>query len=272
MFYDTSAWRRDPRDESDKAAGLCVLTSSEGKRLIAQGVAALPEVRAAMNRGRIVIPRTTTNAFVAEELTGQKLDKYHFACGVIAQGEMTAVEGHENSHSLVLIDGRLARPDLHAKDVLMEFERRDVLIKSANAIDMAGNAGVLVYDLDGGSMGRMLTVAIRGSTHIVPTGLEKLVPSVIEASHRCGKLRWRHNPGQDVGFLLLQNSHVVTEIQALAILSGVNATLVAAGGVDGSEGAVVLALEGRVGAIDTAFAIINKIKGEPPITAGPDQH
>ena len=69
-------------------SALVVLTSSESKRLVAKGVAALPEVRQALQEGFVIIGRGTTNAFVAEELTGGKIEnKGHYAAGFIVDGE-----------------------------------------------------------------------------------------------------------------------------------------------------------------------------------------
>ena len=59
---------------------------------------------------------------------------------------------------------------------------------------------------------------------------------------------------------------VVTEIQAFAILAGVRAYHLASGGVGGSEGAVVLALEGDEKRVEKAFELVKSIKGEPPVT------
>lgn len=59
---------------------------------------------------------------------------------------------------------------------------------------------------------------------------------------------------------------VLTEIQALAVLAGVKATHVGSGGVGGSEGAVVLSVEGEESCVDKAFALVKAIKGEPPVT------
>jgi hypothetical protein len=58
---------------------------------------------------------------------------------------------------------------------------------------------------------------------------------------------------------------VVTEIQALAFLAGVRARQVASGGVSGSEGAVVLLLEGSQENLDAAVELVEWIKGEPRI-------
>jgi hypothetical protein len=62
----------------------------------------------------------------------------------------------------------------------------------------------------------------------------------------------------------------LTEIQALALLAGVEATHVASGGVGGSEGAVVLSIEGEESRVEKAFELVKSIKGEPPVGM-PDQ-
>ena len=64
-----------------------VLTVSESKRLIAKGVAALPEVRRAMEEGMVVVATGTTNAYVLEELWGREFDKRRYRSGVTAPKE-----------------------------------------------------------------------------------------------------------------------------------------------------------------------------------------
>ena len=51
------------------------LTPAESKRLIAMGVAALPEVKRALREGIVIVAVGTTNARVAEELLGRKIDR-----------------------------------------------------------------------------------------------------------------------------------------------------------------------------------------------------
>ena len=58
-----------------------MLTPAESKRLIARGVAAYDRVRRALKSATIVVCKGTTNAYVAEELTGQKIDKARFVTG-----------------------------------------------------------------------------------------------------------------------------------------------------------------------------------------------
>jgi len=65
---------------------LVVLTSSECKRLIGMGVAALPEIKMALKSGLIVIIKGTTNSYVAEEILGKPIDKANFRRGVVLPG------------------------------------------------------------------------------------------------------------------------------------------------------------------------------------------
>ncbi len=64
-----------------------VLTVAESKRLIAKGVAALPEVQQAMTERTVVVTKTTTNAYVLEELWGKKIDKRAYRIGVTTPKE-----------------------------------------------------------------------------------------------------------------------------------------------------------------------------------------
>ena len=59
--------------------------------------------------------------------------------------------------------------------------------------------------------------------------------------------------------------HDVTELDALAILAGVDATHVASGGIAGSEGAVLVTIEGTEQQVQRAYEIVNGIKGEPAV-------
>jgi hypothetical protein len=58
---------------------------------------------------------------------------------------------------------------------------------------------------------------------------------------------------------------VITEVEALGILAGVEARMIAGGGIGGSEGAVVLLIEGTSKSLDKAWKILESVKGEAPI-------
>jgi hypothetical protein len=71
--------------------------------------------------------------------------------------------------------------------------------------------------------------------------------------------------GPWVALMPVAGARVVTEVQALGRLAGVHAVQLASGGVGGSEGAVVLALEGSDATVKRAFALAQSVTGEPPI-------
>jgi len=245
--------------------GIAVLTPAESKRLIAAAVASLPEVQRALRRGRIIVAGGTTNAYVAEALTGEAVHKFWYTAGRIAHGKLGSNEGARRIPPVVLVRGK--RVNRAPAEVLEAFTRDDVFIKGANAVDPSGMAGVLMGDARGGTIGAALGILkARGSHLVVPVGLEKLVPSVAAASGVCGQGVFRYAIGDPVGFMPLVGAKVVTEIEALRFLFGLEAVLVASGGVAGSEGAVVLAMEGPEAALRRAFRFLEeKVKGEPPV-------
>jgi len=243
---------------------LAVLTSAESKRLIARGVAALPEVKQALGTGRLIIANGTTNAFVAEELLGIAVPKLRYAAGIVAHGKLAVTETAQRLLPYVSVQGR--RVNISWEAVLREFEAGDVFIKGANAIDHHGFAGVLVGSPEGGTIGASLGIlSARGCHLIVPVGLEKLVPSVMEAARHTGIGRIQRASGFPAALVPLPTARVITEIQALNLLAGVRVWHVASGGIAGSEGAVVLVIEGEQPEVEKAFSLIESIKGEPPV-------
>jgi len=252
---------------SHPVSALVSLTPSESKRLIARAVAQLPEVAHARREGWIIIARGTTNAFVAEEIMGLKLEnKHEYTRGSIVHGELNANHSREGVSNYVLHNG-VVEP-VKANEAIHDFTHCDVFIKGGNAVDPTGEAAVLAGDWEAGTVGYSLTILLaRASSLIVPIGLEKLIPSVAQASPKCGVLRPKYSTGLSCALVPLVNGKVVTEIQAFAILGGVRATQVAAGGFGGSEGTVTLVLEGAEAAIETAFNLVKSIKGEPNLPA-----
>ena len=112
-----------------------------------------------------------------------------------------------------------------------------------------------------------MSLTARDANLIVPVGLEKMVPSVIDGSDVTGVYNYRYSTGRPVVLIPLVKAKVVTEIQALPILFGVGATMVGAGGIGGSEGTVVLVIEGDEATVDKAFSYIKSIKGEEQVPA-----
>ena len=61
--------------------------------------------------------------------------------------------------------------------------------------------------------------------------------------------------------LLLCEGKVVTEIKAIELLTGASAIPIAAGGIDGAEGAITLVISGEDKQVKKAIAYIEEVKG-----------
>ena len=223
---------------------------------------ALPEVKRALENGWFVVSRGITPSYILEELTGQDYDTANCTAGIVTEGRMASVLEDDRLGPWVFKDGTL--DETPAPVVLDQFTAYDVSVKGANAVDPDGNIGVFAADKAGGTVGGIWpTITARGAHWVAPVSLERLIPSVIEAARHCGNHLWDYTMGQSAGFMPVVNALVVTEIQAIELLTGVTAVHVGSGGVAGSEGAVILALEGEHDVVLKAFELIEAIKGEP---------
>lgn len=261
MFYPVEV---EKTSGAEARQGVVVLNPSESKRLIARAVAGLPEVRQAHADGRLAVTGGSTNALVLEELTGEKVAPHSYSIGMVADGLLTTSVADDRVPSRFFVKGEIVQ--MEARDFYKTLERGDVVVKGANAVDDSGNAGVLVGNETGGTIGALMGIAcVRGIPLVIPVGLEKLVPSVAEAAAGWGQLTLDYAMGLSCWLTPVTTGLVVTEIQALGLLAGVRARLVAAGGIGGSEGAVVLLLEGREENLNEAVEVVGKVKGEPRI-------
>jgi len=263
MFYNTEIYRASmPVLRDDRTHALVNILPREGKRLIAKGVLALPEVQRVLNKGWFIVSRGITPSYILEELTEQNYDTANCTAGIVTNGRMASVLEEDRQGPWVFKDGKLN--ETPAPVALDDFTAKDISIKGANALDMEGNIGVFAADKAGGTVGGIWpTLTARGAHWIAPVSLERLIPSVVEAAKHCGNHLWDYTMGQAAGFMPVVNATVVTEIQALEILTGVTAVHVGSGGVAGSEGAVILALEGEKEIVLEAFELVESIKGEP---------
>ncbi|MFC1917902.1 hypothetical protein ACFLXH_04540 [Chloroflexota bacterium] len=268
MFYEHPSFKFKKSQGVHLESAIVVLNPAASKRLIAKAIAKLPEVKAALNKGTVVIGWGTTTAYVVEEILGMTIDyKTDFASGVVCNGELNSVHPEIKIMPFVLKDGKPS--DIHQKTALDEFMPEDVFIKGANSVDLNGDIGILVAAQHGGSISHAwFAVAGRGSHFICPVGLEKLIPSVRDAANKCCFYRYKYSTGVPVSQVAFQNAKVVTEIQAVQILTGADATHVASGGIAGSEGAITLVLEGEAQALEEAFELIKGIRTEPPLPPG----
>lgn len=241
------------------------LTPAESKRLIAKAVVEMEEVKLAKEKAYIILAGGTTNGFIAQELLKEKIEPQRFTAGTNICGLLCVTSANDrHPFPIILERGAVSKKDFKA--ALEDFSIHTVFIKGANAIDPQGNVGIITAGWDGGTVGNSLGILTStGLRYVVPVGLEKLIPSVPEAVASVGSKIFDYSLGANFGMFLLSNANVVTEIRALKILANVNAKLVAAGGIGGSEGSVVLVAEGAGPDVKKVISLVESIKGEKPV-------
>lgn len=243
------------------------LTPSESKRLIAKGVKALPSIQKALTDHHIILTGGTTNGFIVEELLGETIErKSTYTVGIIRDGRTAITPAEDRIPPFVIQKGKAKDRDFHWKSYLPELEPGDIFIKGGNAVDHTGLAAVLASDNMGGTIGAGWGPLMqRGIELVVPIGLEKLIPDVREAVEFMAGHLVDEALGEKVMLMPMLGATVVTEITALEILYKVKAKCIASGGVDGSEGAIVLVIDGGENEVRKALEGINSVKGEPEV-------
>ncbi len=238
-----------------------VLTVAESKRLIAKGVAALPEVIQAMEERTVVVATGTTNAYVLEELWGKKIDKRAYRSGITTpkEPERDPKEQPEKIADKVFIKGKVA-DEYDRITIGPDLKKGDIYIKGANVINYVDDvAGILIGGKDGATIGKTIGHIIGKQVNlIIPIGLEKLTYEDINGLHLLASEEDFEGPRMwpVVGT-------IVTEIEALGILTGVDTYLYSAGGIAGAEGAVRLLVEGTEEEVKETLELVESIKGEP---------
>lgn len=237
------------------------LTPPESKRLIAKAISKMDIVKNALERGIILIAFSTTNSYVLEEISGRKIDKEKYCSGFVkGEGTSTNLSSYM-SKEVAIISGKMEYLD-NSKEIIKKMSNKDIFIKSANAIDPSGYAGVFVSESDSGELGHVIGhIYARKINFLIPTGLEKLIFDVRAALNAAGQREYRYSMKLPVSVFPIEGE-IITEIEALKILFDVNATLIGAGGVGGAEGSVTLVMEGIEDKIKRAFEYVRSIKGE----------
>ena len=244
------------------------LTPAESKRLIARAVVQMEEVQEALEKAYVILPGGTTNGFIAQELVGLDVAPQAFTAGTSTKGVLCVTPTDERDDNIPLILYKGERVQRTMQEAFDDFHLETVLIKGGNAVDRQGNVGIVTSGFDGGTVAAAIgTMTSTGMRFIFPVGLEKLVPSVPEAARWCGAKTFDYTLGANFGMYCLSNGLVVTEIEALDVLAGVEVCHISSGGIGGSEGAVVVAAQGDEAAVKKAIAAVESVKGEPPVAA-----
>ena len=184
------------------------LSKRQSMRLIARGVAELPEVKLALQSGKIFIARGNTNRYVLEELTGIK--EKNFAIGYIKNGKLRT---NPFQFGYVIEKGNPVKKEFEIHD-------KDILIKGANAL-VNGKAGVLTFG-DTGTIQKNLSV----KNLIIPVSLNKTVTSL--------------ELGEYAHYKIIElRGQIVTEITALKLINNIKAVHLC----NGSDGSVILGIK-----------------------------
>jgi hypothetical protein len=96
-------------------------------------------------------------------------------------------------------------------------------------------------------------------------GLEKLVPiSLADIAPKTGIQSVDASLGMTVGMMVV-GGNIITEMEALKLLVGVDAYPIAGGGIEGGEGSKTYLLEGEEENMKAAYDLVCSVKGEPPL-------
>lgn len=247
-----------------------VITPAAGKRLIGKAIIKHAAVAEAMKKRTIVIVAGTTNGYVAEEMlfaldqeTGFKRNNF-FRGITLPPSIPTTSTGRisdENKFSGdVVITNGIFQKGKTIFDVADDLREGDVILKGANALDLINRrAAILIGNPNAGTIGvAMQAMAGRRVRLILPVGLEKRVYENLD------KLAAKMNvPGTHGPRLLPVSGEIFTELDAIDLLTGASASLVAAGGVGGAEGSVWLAVSGNSSQEKAADVLIKSVSNEP---------
>jgi hypothetical protein len=249
------------------------LTVAEAKRLIGKAVAQMAVVKNALENGTIIIIKGTTTRYAAEEVTGQKIVPAEYVTGRIMPKQPELLPKGKSINNVVLEKGKLL--DITLPDAVKKLKPGDVVMKGANALDYknklaAGNIMVgphlgFVAGPDGGTTGMSMASIIARKVHlIIPVGLEKQVAG--DLVDLTLKMREPMESLTVIPSMWLLTGEIVTELEAIKMLTGATAFQANAGGVAGAEGGSWLVFRGTREQVTKALELVKSLKGEPPYT------
>lgn len=206
----------------------------------------------------------TTSGYLVEEILGE-YDKTRHIAGIVVPKGLAVTDAKKRAFDAIFYKGEYVE-NTKVIDVLDKMGPEDVIIKSANALDVNYVPIVLLASETGGTVGSFIgSAAAKNIKVIVPVGLEKSIPVAYEEfCGQFGKEDWDYAIGTPVGAIAVTEGVAFTEIEAVEVLFNATAIPIAAGGVNGAEGSISLFIEGGDEEIAQAYEFFNDLKGEPP--------
>lgn len=256
---------------------LITLTSEESKRLIAKYVVTLPLVKRAMEKGIIDIQMSSTGGYIYEELSGRPINKAAHLCGCITAGggcQAYLPEGiKREAYFEKGVVKHISFPFGDFSALLNRMGPGDIIIKSGNLLDRKGKAWTFVGEPsgDGGEWGLALE-------YVKKSRIDVVVPMTLNKSahidgEEAAKLFHIHELDWDrthmIAELMPIPGMVLTEIEAIKGLWGVDCTVAAMNGVSSGDGTVTLCVWGQAEKVERCWEQITAIKGEPKLEIEP---
>lgn len=253
---------------NDQVTKQFLLTPAAGKKLIAKAFVYIPEILKALKEKTIVIVAGTTNGYIARELLNYAGCSEDFSAKGFYRG-ITLPPGYKNDGQKVEFPGDVViEKGVYKKgktifDVIDDLDKGDIILKGANAVDPVNKkAGVLIGHPKGGTVQAALATVIgKRAVLYIPVGLEKRVYRDIDELAAL-----MNSPNTTGPRLMPVTGNIVTELDAIHIMTGASACLVAAGGICGAEGSCYIAVSGSEDQVSKASEIIESVKYEPRFT------
>ncbi len=243
-----------------------ILTPAAGKRLIAKAILTIPEVQEALENHTVVIAAGTTNAYLAEEALAklgesEGFTKRRFLRGVTLPPNYKREEsGDENKFlgDLVIVKGK-SEFGKTIFDVADSLKAGDIIFKGANAVNLEDRqAAVLIGHPAGGTIVPIIQSNIGRRVGLyIPIGLEKRINANINEVAAVLNSQGTSSPRY-----MPISGKIITELEALKLLTGAEAQLVASGGIAGAEGSYWLAVTGTEEELAKADAVYEEVKRE----------
>ncbi|NLE06533.1 MAG: hypothetical protein GX638_17245 [Crenarchaeota archaeon] len=247
-----------------------MITPAAGKRLIAKAMLKHKAVNSALKKGTLVIIAGTTNGYIAQEIlkkinAANDFSFNHFFRGVILpptknvneQGRV--VDESQFPGDVVIVNG-VWQKGKTIFDVIDNLKEGDVILKGANAVNLQNNqAGILIGHPKSGTIGVALQVVMGKRVElIIPVGLEKRV--FVDLNVLSNKI---NAPGAHGYRLFPISGNIITELEAIFLLTNTHAEIISAGGIGGAEGSCLLAVSGTEEEENNAEKLITEIANEP---------
>ncbi|MGD0280315.1 MAG: hypothetical protein ABSC11_13570 [Smithella sp.] len=247
-----------------------IITPAAGKRLIGKAIIRHDAVTEAIKKGTVVIVAGTTNGYAAQEILSMLGQEKDFKRNRFFRGITLPPNRPVTSTGRIPDEGKfpgdvIIKDGLFLKgktiyDIADNLREGDVILKGANAIDIIHRrAAILIGDPKAGTIGVSLQAMVGRRVRLIfPVGLEKRVYENLD------ELAAKMNaPGAKGPRLLPVPGEILTELDAITLLTGAFASLVSAGGVCGAEGSVWLAVCGKPAQERAAEVLIKSIANEP---------